>query len=174
VVVGRVLPGTHGRSSRSPAVAVVSGADRAPGFDGPGRRRLPVALMSCQERATARHPAATAVAVLAVIGALGSASMTAGHVGVETELLDPFGPGELVLPVAVAFVVGTLLYLTVAYAALRVRRWGWPTALAVNAVALIAGGIPFRGWVSAAAVAVSAASIAILVSATGRAAFGRR
>lgn len=123
--------------------------------------------------ATTRPPAAVIVGVLAVVGALGSGLMTLGHLGLDLPLLEAFGPGRLLAPVAAAFAVGTVLYVVVAYAAFTLTSWAWPVALVVNAVAFLTAAFPYRGWVSGAAIAVSLASIVVLVTPAGRAALRR-
>ncbi len=116
-----------------------------------------------------RPPAATAVGVLALLGALGAAVMALAHLGVPQ--LDALGPGRMLLPVAIGFIVGTALYLSVAVGAFTVRSWAWTAGLAVNALAFLSAAFPYRGPASAAAMAISGLAVAILVLPSGRRAF---
>jgi hypothetical protein len=118
-----------------------------------------------------RPPAAVAVGTLAALGLIGSSVMTLAHLGLDIPVLDTLGAGVLVVPAAVSFAVGTLLYAGVAYGALRTRRWTWVAGLVVNVLAFITAAFPVRSWVSVAAIVVSVTTIAVLLSPPGRAAF---
>jgi hypothetical protein len=120
---------------------------------------------------TSRPPAATAVGALAVLGVVGSVVMTLAHLGLGIPALDALGPGRLIVPAAASFAVGTVLYAIVAYGALRVAGWAWLAGLVVNTLAFVTSAFPYRGWVSGAAMAVSIAAIAVLLSPPGRSAF---
>jgi hypothetical protein len=121
-----------------------------------------------------RPPAATAIGLLAALGAIGSAVMTLAHVDLDIPFLTFFGPGRLIAPAAASFAVGTVLYVVVAYGAFRVARWSWPVALVVNVLAFLVSAFPYRGWVSGAAMAVSVIAVAVLVSRPGRVALRGR
>jgi hypothetical protein len=118
-----------------------------------------------------RPPAAVAVGALAALGLAGSLVMTLAHLGLDIPVLDTLGSGVLVVPAAVAFAVGTLLYAGVAYGAFRTRRWAWVAGFVVNVLALVTAAVPVRSWVSVAAIVVSVTTIAVLLSPPGRAAF---
>jgi hypothetical protein len=118
-----------------------------------------------------RPPAATAVGMLCVLGVVGSGVMALTHLGLAIPGLELVGPGRLIVPAAVSFTLGTVLYAAAAYGALRVARWAWPVALVVNVLAFGTAAFPYRGWISGAAIVVSVAVIAVLVSPRGRAAF---
>lgn len=125
--------------------------------------------MSAENRVattTSRPPAATAVAWLAVLSALGSAAMSVAHLGVELPVL---GGGVELVPVAVGFAVGAVLYALVAVGAFALRGWSWPLALIVNALAVaVTAAPPFRGGVEAVALGVGLVALALLVSRPGR------
>jgi hypothetical protein len=129
--------------------------------------------MTTIETRTDRPPAATAVGLLCVLGVVGSGVMALAHLGIELPGLELVGPGRLVLPAAVSFLLGTVLYAVAAFGALRVSRWAWPTALVVNVLAFGTAAFPYRDWMSGAAIVVSVTVIAVLVSPWGRAAFPR-
>lgn len=119
---------------------------------------------------TSRRPkAATTVGGLAVLGCLGSAAMTVAHLGVELPLL---GGGVTLVPVAVGFAVGTLVFAATAYGAFTLQSWAWPVALVINALALASTWSPLsRGDiepVTVGAVAASLLSLIVLVSRPGR------
>lgn len=127
--------------------------------------------MSDRAATSIRPTAATAVGWLAVLGAIGAAWMMLAHLGLDLAVLDAFGPGRLLAPVAAGFAVGTVLFAVVAYGAFRGAGWAWPVALVVNGLAFVSAAFPFRGWVSAAAMVVTAVAIVALVAPAGRAAF---
>lgn len=119
---------------------------------------------------TAKRPrAATAVGGLAVLGCLGSAAMTVSHLGIELPVL---GGGVTLVPVAVGFAVGALLFAATAYGAFTLQSWVWPVALVINALALASTSSPLsRGDiepVTVGAVATSLLSLIVLVSRPGR------
>ncbi len=126
--------------------------------------------MSTRTSPTTRPAAATAVGVLALLGFVGSAVMAVAHFGVE--VIPGLDPG-LILPAAIGFVVGAVLYAVVAYGAFTVAGWAWWAGLVVNGLAFASAAYPFRGWMSAVAMAVSAAAIVVLLSPPGREAFRR-
>jgi hypothetical protein len=127
--------------------------------------------MTATESRTDRPPAATAVGALCLLGVVGSAVMAVAHLGLEIPALEFVGPGRLIVPAAVSFLLGTALYAVAAYGALRVARWAWPTALVVNVLAFGTAAFPYRDWMSGAAIVVSLAVVTILLSPPGRAAF---
>lgn len=119
---------------------------------------------------TSKRPmAATAVGWLAVLGVLGSAAMTVAHLGIELPLL---GGGVTLVPVAVGFAVGTVLFAATAYGTFTLRPWAWPVALVVNALALASTASPLsRGDIEPATVGAVVATLlamVVLVSRPGR------
>jgi hypothetical protein len=101
---------------------------------------------------------ATAVTVLAVVGALGSAAMVVFH------LVQIYLPA-----VAGGFVVGIFLFGAVAYGAWRRTGWAWPVALVVNGLGLISSVMPWRGLeMSGPPALVTLAALVILISRPGR------
>lgn len=120
-------------------------------------------------RTSKRPRAATVVGWLAVLGALGSAAMAVAHLGVELPLL---GGGVELVPVAVGFAVGTLLFAVTAYGAFTLTSWVWPLALVVNALTLASTASPLsRGDLepaTIAAIAVTLLALVVLVSRPGR------
>jgi hypothetical protein len=119
---------------------------------------------------TDRPPAATVVGALCILGVVGSGVMAVAHLGLEIPALELVGPGRLIVPAAVSFLLGTVLYAVAAYGALRAARWAWPAALVVNVLAFGTAAFPYRDWMSGAAIVVSLTAIAVLVSPQGRAA----
>ncbi len=122
---------------------------------------------------SARPAAASAVSVLALLGVVGSAVMTLAHLGLTIPIIEDLGPGRLLLPVAIGFAIGTVLYAVVAFGALAVAGWAWGAALVVNALAFLSAAFPYRGWVSGVAMVVSAAALVVLLTPAGRNAFAR-
>lgn len=120
---------------------------------------------------TSRPAAATAVGALSVLGLIGSLVMTLAHLGLGIPALDALGAGRLVVPAAVSFAVGTVLYGLVAYGAFRVSRWAWFLGLLLNVLAFVTAAFPIRSWVSVVAIVVSIATVAVLLSPQGRTAF---
>lgn len=118
-----------------------------------------------------RPAAAVAVGWLAVVGAVGAAWMMLAHLGLDVAVLDAFGPGRMLAPVAAGFAVGTVLFAIVAHGAFRAARWVWPVGLVVNGLAFVSAAVPFRGWVSAIAMLVALAAVVVLLSPQGRSAF---
>lgn len=112
-------------------------------------------------------PVAT-LTLLAALGALGSAVMTLAHLGIELSLLTLFGPARLIPTAAIGFATGTCLFVAVAVAVWRRWRRAWPLAVVVNLVALVTAAMPFRNWMSGAAIIVSLAALAVLASRAGR------
>jgi hypothetical protein len=111
------------------------------------------------------------VGALAVLGVVGSLVMTLAHLGLALPALDAVGPGRLIVPAAVSFAVGTVLYALVAYGAFRPARWAWFAGLIVSVLAFATAAFPYRGWISGAAIVVSLATVAVLLSPQGRTAF---
>ena len=122
---------------------------------------------------TTRRPAARAVAHLSALGAGGSLVMAVAHTGAAVPLVERLGPAAAVPPAAAGFFVGSVLYGLLASLAWRQAKPAWPLGVAVNLVALVSATVPFRGPVSAAAAAVALAGLAVLLSPSGREAFGR-
>jgi hypothetical protein len=107
---------------------------------------------------------------LAVVGAVGATVMSLAHWDVPMPLVDDVG--RVIAPVAIALMVGALLYVTVAVGAFRLRPWPWPLCLSGNGLALVSTvAPPFRGAVEAVAIAVSAVALAVLLTSNGRKAF---
>jgi hypothetical protein len=130
----------------------------------------PTAPPTTRAPATRRPFAATAIGALAGLGALGSLVMTLAHLDLDLPLISGLGPEGSLVPVAIGFAVGTVLYGAVAYGAFARARWAWPAALVLNAVALLATlGPPRRpGLFEPVAIAVSLLALGILVSPPGR------
>jgi hypothetical protein len=127
--------------------------------------------MALTQDTSGRPSAAVAVGTLAALGLLGSLVMTLAHLGLGIPVLDALGAGVLVVPAAVSFAVGTLLYALVTYGAFRTRRWTWFAGLLVNVLAFVTAAFPIRSWISVTAIVVSVTAIAVLLSPPGRAAF---
>jgi hypothetical protein len=101
--------------------------------------------------------AATAVAVLAALGAAGSGLMAVAHLALDLPFL------------AAGFGLGIIAYAVLAYGAARRRAWAWPVGLVVNAVALAASALPWRGLErSGLPTLVSLVALALLVSRSAR------
>jgi hypothetical protein len=111
----------------------------------------------------ARASAATAVAVLAVLGAAGGIAMTVFHV-------DLYRAGALPLAVPVGFAAGAVAFAAVAFGAWTRARWAWPAAVVVNGLGFVAAVFPWRGPQALAPAAMTALALAVLVSPGGRAA----
>jgi hypothetical protein len=104
-----------------------------------------------------RPPAALAVAVLAIVGLLGSAVMVVAHVSLGLPL------------VAIGFGLGIVAFGAVLLGVLRRSSWTWPVALAVNAIALAGSVMPWRGLErSGLPTLVAVIALAVLVSRPGR------
>lgn len=122
------------------------------------------------DRRTARGPVTTTIGVLAILGVIGSAMMTVAHLGVDLPVLTAMGPGRLILPAAIGFAVGTVLFAAVAYAVFTNRAWAWPAALVVNGVALVSAVMPWRGLESSGPPAlVTTVALVLLLAPRGRA-----
>lgn len=122
-----------------------------------------------------RHPAATAVGVLAVLGAVGSIVMTLAHIDLGIPVIAEFGPGRTILPAAIGFSFGALLFAAVAYGAFAERTWAWPLALVVNTLALASALMPWRGLErSGVPVLVTVVALVVLLSPAGRRGLLRR
>ena len=119
-----------------------------------------------------RRRAATTVAALCWTGFAGALVMAVAHTGTDLPVVSDLGPGRPIPPVAAGFFVGAALYAVAAVKARQPAPGPWKLALIVNVVALVAAAFPFRGAVSAVAVAVSLAAVALLCSRPGRQAFG--
>ena len=118
---------------------------------------------------------AQAVGWLSVVGAIGSAALAVGHLGIDVPLLSALGPegGGVVVPAAVAFLVGTVGFATVAYGAFTHARWTWTVGVVWNVLAVLAGIGQYRGVASAIGIVVALAALAVLVSPPGRRALRR-
>jgi lysylphosphatidylglycerol synthetase-like protein (DUF2156 family) len=120
----------------------------------------------------ARPWAASAVAGLAVIAALASVIMALAHLGIPIPVI--LEDAIVLPPVAIGFVVATILCLVVAVGALRATSWGWWTGLVVFALAVVViAGSPARNWLSYTVLVASIIAIAVLLSRPGREAYGR-
>lgn len=115
-----------------------------------------------------RPPAATVVGWLAMLGAAGSVVMSLAHTGLAVPVVEGFGPGRPIVPVAVIFAVGAIAYATVAVAALRTLSWWWPAAVSVNLVAGAAAAGQYRGAPSLVAIVVGVVSLLVLLAPAGR------
>ena len=113
------------------------------------------------------------VAGLAAAATLGSAIMALAHLGIDSAVLGFIGPGRLIVPAAVGFIVGTVAFAAVTIGAWHRRRWAWPAALVANGLAFATAAFPFRGWFSVTAATVAGIAIALLIVPSGRRAFDR-
>ena len=116
-------------------------------------------------------------AVVAVVGAVGSALLTVGHAGVSVPLISALGPGgsRPVWPAAIAFAVGTAAYATVATTLLRKRlRSVWTTAMAVFCLTVVVSLIPYRGPGSIVGAVLGAVGAGLLATRTARSTLSRR
>jgi hypothetical protein len=102
---------------------------------------------------------------LAVAGAGGSALLALGHAGIEVPIVSTLGPGDgrSVPAAAIGFSLVTLAYATVAAGVFGRRRWAWPAAFGLNALAFVAGIAQFRGPASAVGLALCATALALLL-----------
>lgn len=117
---------------------------------------------------TARPPAATAVGVLAALGVIGAIFMALAHSGLDLPLVSALGAPRIV-PVAVGFAVGAVLFGAVAWAALTQASWAWPFAVATNGIAFASSVMPWRGINRSGLPAlVTLAALALLASRNGR------
>lgn len=105
---------------------------------------------------------------LAVIGAAAAALMAVAHLGIDLPLLPTVGAGRAVPPAAAAFAVGTTLFALTAVGLARAKPWSWPLALTLNALTVAACAMPYRGPASAAGIAMSGASIVVLLLPSAR------
>lgn len=105
---------------------------------------------------------------LAVIGAAAAALMAVAHLGIDLPLLPTVGAGRAVPPAAAAFAVGTALFALTAVGLARAKPWSWPLALTLNALTVAACAMPYRGPASAAGIAMSGASIVVLLLPSAR------
>jgi hypothetical protein len=119
---------------------------------------------------TDRPVAATIVGVLAVLGVIGSIIMTLAHLDLEIPVISQFGPtGRAIVPVAIGFAVGTVLFAATAYGAFRRTSWAWPVALVVNGLAFISSVMPWRGLENSGVPAlVTLIALGVLLSPAGR------
>ena len=122
---------------------------------------------------TNRRPAAKVVTWLATLSAVGALLMAAAHSGLELPVASSLGPTSAVPAAAAGFLVGSAFFVVVGLLAWSQLRSAWSFGLVVNALALMSALVPFRGPISAAAAVVSVAAIAVLLSPSGREAFGR-
>lgn len=122
------------------------------------------------DRAVERPGAATVIGVLAVLGVIGSVVMALAHLDVDLPVISQLGPtGRAIVPVAVGFGVGAVLFAITAYGAFAMRAWAWPTALVVNGLAFASSVMPWRGLQSSGVPAlVTLAALALLIAPAGR------
>jgi hypothetical protein len=122
------------------------------------------------ESRTDRPAAATAVGILAVLGVIGSIVMTLAHLDLQIPVVSALGPtGRAIVPVAVGFAFGAVLFAVTAYGAFRRAGWAWPVALVVNGLAFASSVMPWRGIENSGVPAlVTLIAIAILLSRPGR------
>lgn len=123
---------------------------------------------SASPQAAQRPAAARAVLVLLALGVVGSAVMTAAHLGMPLPESFGFGPGRVIVPAAVGFLVGTLLYAVAWVGVLRRASWSWLVTVIVNVLALATGTLQYRGLGSLSAIVVSIVALIIMLSAAGR------
>lgn len=123
-----------------------------------------------------RHPAASLVGWLSLLGAIGTGLLSVGHLGLEIPVLSELGPGgDQAVPAAAAgFGVAAVLYLLVAVGAFRQAPWAWTLGLVVNLLAVVAGVAQFRGAASVVGIVISALILVVLVSPGGRQGLRRR
>lgn len=130
--------------------------------------------MVTADATTAKPPlAARAIAILTLLLAVGAALLTIGHAGIELPLVAGLGPGgdRAVVPAAIAFGIATLLAITVGVGALKRQPWAWALGLLLHSFIVLGSAMPFRGAASAAGIVIGAATVALLLSRPGRAAF---
>lgn len=123
---------------------------------------------SVSAKAGPRPAAERALVVLLALGAVGSAVMTAAHLGMPLPEAFGFGPGRVIVPAAIGFVVGTVLYAIAWVGVQRRTSWCWLVALAVNALALTTATVQYRGLGSLSAIVVSIAVLIVLLTPSGR------
>jgi hypothetical protein len=111
------------------------------------------------------------IASLSALLAIGCLVMAVAHAGVTVPLVSELGPGgdDAVWPAVIAFSVGTALLACIAVGAARARSWSWPLGLVVHALIVLGAAMPYRGVGSLVAIIISVASLALLLSRTGRA-----
>lgn len=122
-----------------------------------------------------RSAAAATVGWLAALAALGSALLAVAHLGVELPLLSALGPGgdTVVVPAAIAFTVGTVVWGALSASAFRGARWVLPGGVVFSVLSILSGAMPYRGVASGVGIALAAAVLVTLLSPAGRRAFGR-
>lgn len=122
-----------------------------------------------------RPPAASLIGWLSVLGTIGTALLSIGHLGLEIPVLSALGPeGTRAIPAAAAgFGVAALLYLVVAVGAFRQASWAWAVGLVVNLLAVAAGLSNVRGAASVIGIVISALILILLLSPGGRKALRR-
>ncbi len=112
---------------------------------------------SAPTAAPERPGVVTAIAVLALLGAVGAAVMVVAHLALDMTAL------------AAGFAVGTVAYLLLALGTWRRRAWAWPLGLVVNAIGLAAALLPWRGLDrSGLPTLVSLVALGLLLSRPGR------
>ena len=118
---------------------------------------------------------ATAAAALSALGAVGSALLCVGHLGVDVPVLSAFSPGGggTVPAAAVVFAVAALAYGAVAAGALRRTAWAWPAGVVFHGLAVLSGAGNYRGAASGVGIALSLAALAVLFAPAGRRALRR-
>lgn len=123
----------------------------------------------------ARPRAATAVGWLAAVAATGSALLAVAHLGVELPLLSELGPGgdTVVVPAAIAFGVGTVVWAGLSIGAFRSGRWVLAVGVVFSVLSILSGAMPYRGVASGVGIALASAVLVTLLSPSGRRAFGR-
>jgi hypothetical protein len=102
--------------------------------------------------------------------AAGSALMAVAHLGYGIPVLSALGPGggRAVIPAAIAFAVAAVLQGATSLGIARRRAWGWPLGVLIAALMLVGAAMPFRGVVSAIAVVLAGAELALLLSGPAR------
>lgn len=118
-----------------------------------------------------QQPVRITIAALSGVLAAGCAAMAIAHAGVTVPLLSQLGPGgdDAVWPAVIAFSIGAVVLALVAIGASRARAWAWSLGTVVHALVVLGAAVPFRGIGSLVAIVISVASLALLLSRTGRA-----
>ena len=111
------------------------------------------------------------IASLSTLLAIGCIVMAVAHAGVTVPLVSQLGPvgDDAVWPAVIAFGVAAVLLTCIAVGAARARAWSWALGLVVHALIAVGAAVMYRGVASLVAIVISVASLALLLSRTGRA-----
>lgn len=119
----------------------------------------------------ARAPVATVVGVLALVAGAASLIMTLAHLDIPIPVV--MEEATMLPPVAGGFALATLLCVAVAVGAFRAARWGWWLGVIVFAAAVpVVLGSPEQNWVSYLVLGAALVGLVLLVSRSGRVAYG--